>query len=45
MRNSVRFTDSASPAIKRARHAASSLGHSYVGTEHLLLALLKEKDC
>ena len=30
MRNSVRFTDRASSAIKAARDAAASLGHSYV---------------
>ena len=44
MRNSVRFTDRASAAIKSARDAAASLGHSYVGTEHLLLGVAAEGD-
>ncbi len=44
MRNSVRFTDRASSAIKAARDAAASLGHSYVGTEHLLLGVAAETD-
>ena len=44
MRNSVRFTDRASSAIKAARDAAASLGHSYVGTEHLLLGVASETD-
>ena len=44
MRNSVRFTDRASSAIKSARDAASSLGHSYVGTEHLLLGVAAQTD-
>ena len=42
MRNSVKFTDRASSAIKSARDAAASLGHSYVGTEHLLLGIAAE---
>ena len=42
MRNSVKFTDRASSAIKSARDAAASLGHSYVGTEHLLIGLIQE---
>ena len=44
MRNSVRFTDRASAAIKAARDAAASLGHSYVGTEHLLLGVAAETE-
>ncbi len=44
MRNSVRFTDRASSAIKSARDAAASLGHSYVGTEHLLLGVAAETE-
>ena len=44
MRNSVRFTDRASSAIKAARDAAASLGHSYVGTEHLLLGVAAETE-
>ena len=30
--------------IKRSKEEAIRLGHSYVGSEHLLLALLKEKN-
>ena len=43
MKNSVRFTERASGAIAAARDASASLGHSYVGTEHLLLALSQER--
>ena len=44
MKNSVRFTDRASSAIKSARDAAASLGHSYVGTEHLLLGVAAQTE-
>lgn len=44
MKNSVRFTDRASGAIRAARDAAASLGHSYVGTEHLLLGVASETE-
>ena len=44
MRNSVRFTDRASAAIRSARDAAASLGHSYVGTEHLVLGVASEPE-
>ena len=39
MKNSARFTERASGAIAAARDASASLGHSYVGTEHLLLGV------
>ena len=42
MKNSVRFTERASSAICSARDAAASLGHCYVGTEHLLLGVAAE---
>ena len=45
MRSNVRFTQRASGAITAARDAAASLGHSYVGTEHLLLGVAAELDC
>lgn len=32
-------------ALCRARAESARLGHGYIGTEHLLLALTKEKDC
>jgi len=37
-----RFTDAARDAISLAVDAAQELGHSYVGTEHLLVGLLQE---
>ncbi len=37
-----RFTEKAREAIGLAIDAAESLGHTYVGTEHLLIGLLKE---
>jgi len=37
-----RFTEKAEKAISLAQESAARLGHSYVGTEHLLLGLLKE---
>ena len=39
-----RFTDCAKTAIKLARQTAAEYGHSYVGTEHLLLGLLREPN-
>lgn len=36
------FTDSANQALKLARQTAKACHHSYVGSEHLLLGLLKE---
>ena len=37
-----RFTAKAREAISLAVDAAESLGHNYVGTEHLLIGLLQE---
>ena len=37
-----RFTDKGHTALKLAMQAAGELGHTYVGTEHLLLGLLRE---
>ncbi len=37
-----RFTERAQRALMAAQDAAKKLGHDYVGTEHLLLGLLKE---
>ncbi|MDR3128424.1 MAG: ATP-dependent Clp protease ATP-binding subunit ClpC, partial [Bifidobacteriaceae bacterium] len=39
-----RFTESARNAISLAQQEAQSLGHSFIGTEHLLLGLLQEKQ-
>ncbi len=37
-----RFTERARKALALAQEAAGSFGHSYVGSEHLLLGLLRE---
>ncbi len=37
-----RFTEKAEKAINLSQEAAMQLGHSYVGTEHLLVGLLRE---
>ena len=42
MRNNEKFTEKAEASIEQARLAACSMGHSYVGTEHLLLGIIKE---
>ncbi len=39
-----RFTERAQAAIRAAHEAAGALGHGYVGSEHLLLGLLREPD-
>ena len=44
MKNSEKFTETAASAIGRARDAAAALGHAYVGTEHILLGLLREGE-
>ena len=38
------YTKSAKKALRLAMAAAKSFGHSYVGSEHLLLGLLREPD-
>jgi ATP-dependent Clp protease ATP-binding subunit ClpC len=37
-----RFTQRAESALRLAHEGASELGHNYVGTEHILLGLIKE---
>ena len=44
MKNADRFTRLAQKAVEAAWQTASDLGHSYVGTEHLLLGLLHVED-
>jgi len=39
-----RFTEKAQTAINSAKEISRELGHFYVGTEHLLLGLLKETE-
>ena len=43
MKNNEKFTEKAEGAIEQARLVAFGLGHSYVGTEHLLLGILRER--
>ncbi|MBQ6249987.1 MAG: ATP-dependent Clp protease ATP-binding subunit, partial [Oscillospiraceae bacterium] len=39
----IRFTPEAQTAVEFAHQAAAELGHSYIGTEHLLLGLLRQE--
>ncbi|TCJ16229.1 FolB domain-containing protein [Rubrobacter taiwanensis] len=39
-----RFTDRAREAVELAREEAGYFGHSYIGTEHLLLGLVRQRD-
>ena len=39
-----RFTQRAGKALNLALQSAAELGHSYIGTEHLLLGLLRAQD-
>ena len=39
-----KFTVTAKNALKGALEEAGALGHTYIGTEHLLLAMTKEKE-
>ncbi|NCB51482.1 MAG: ATP-dependent Clp protease ATP-binding subunit [Clostridia bacterium] len=43
MRSNLKFTERASAAIGKAHDAAASLGHSYVGTEHILIGVAAEE--
>ena len=38
------FTEKARQVIENAKHAAATLGHDYVGTEHLLIGLISVDD-
>lgn len=40
----MRYTDRARRVVRKAVDEALSLNHDYVGTEHFLLAILREKD-
>ena len=40
--NENRFTERAQTALRLAHECASSLGHGYVGSEHLLFGLAQE---
>ncbi len=39
-----KFTEKARSAIEKAQETADEFGHSYVGTEHLLLGIAREED-
>jgi ATP-dependent Clp protease ATP-binding subunit ClpC len=40
----IRFTPEAQTAVEYAHQAAAEMGHSYIGTEHLLLGLLRQES-
>ena len=40
----AKFTGKAQRALNRAQHLAGEMGHTYIGTEHLLLGLLSENE-
>ena len=42
--NENKFTPGAEEALRLSQEAAGELGHGYVGTEHLLLGLLREEN-
>ena len=41
--NDARFTQRAQEALRQAQESAARLGHGYVGSEHLLLALARQE--
>ena len=42
--NENKFTPGAEEVLRLAQEAAGELGHGYVGTEHLLLGLMRERN-
>ena len=42
---SNRFTEKAERVLNGAASLAESMGHTYIGSEHLLLSICKEKEC
>ena len=42
--NENKFTPTAEEALRLAQEAAGELGHGYMGTEHLLLGLMREDE-
>ena len=44
MKSNEKFSQRAELAIEQARIIAGELGHAYVGTEHLLLGVMRERD-
>ena len=45
MKSNEKLARRSEDSIEKARQAAFDLGHSFVGTEHLLLGILREPDC
>lgn len=43
-RLAVDLTTPLQPLVDRAAHEATTLGHNYIGTEHLLLAAIRSTD-
>lgn len=41
---SNRFTEKAEKALNNSAQIAESLGHTYIGSEHILLSIVKESD-
>ena len=41
---SNRFTEKAEKALNNASNIAESLGHTYIGSEHILLSLVSQTD-
>src|SRR5205807_74643 len=39
------FTERARKVLMRAREEAERYGHNYIGTEHILLGLVREQEC
>ena len=39
-----KFTNRAEKAIEFAAETAAELGHNYIGTEHLLIGIMREAD-
>ena len=42
--NEKKFSPGAEEALRLSQEAAGELGHGYVGTEHLLLGLVREEQ-
>ena len=43
--NERKFSPKAEEALRLSQEAAGELGHGYVGTEHLLLGLMRQENC
>ena len=43
--NAIEMTPNAKSILESSFYEAQSLGHDYIGTEHILMALLREGEC